>query len=193
MKKIIIILLAFSAFAFSASAQDINHSQYHHRHHHHHHYHGPMGMRTLNLSQDQIAQIKTYNKNYRDQLQDLNKNENITLKDYRDKICAMKKERKEKFLSLLTEEQKAKLQQFKIDRIQQHELVAAKRLDRMKANLNLTDDQVAKIEVQRKSIHEKIEAVRENENLTREQKMEQLMAIKNENKEGFKKILTPIN
>ncbi len=181
MKKILITLLAISAITFSAVAQDEKAPKENHPHY---------MMKELNLTQDQLAQIKMYNKDYRGQLQELNKNETITVKEYRSRLEAVNKDHKAKIKSILTADQKAKLLQLKVQHAEQRDSIAAKRLDKMKQNLNLTDEQVAQIKAQRDAVHEKIEAIKENDSLTNEQKKDQLMSVRDESKENFKKILT---
>ncbi|MEI9934667.1 MAG: hypothetical protein WDM71_07380 [Ferruginibacter sp.] len=190
MKKILITLLVFSTITFSAVAQENIPSQDMAGQHQWHHQH-MMDWKTLNLSQDQIAQIKAYNKTYRGQLQQLNKNESITVKEYRDQLYALHNEHKAKIKSILTEDQKTKLLGLRNEHMEQHDSIVAKRLDKIKIKLGLSDEQVAQIKAQREAIHEKIVSVRDNDSLTREQKREQLLSIKNESKENFKKILTP--
>jgi len=191
MKRIAAIILAFSALSFTVVAQETDQPQTFHQHNQQHFHHREMGVRALHLSEDQMAQLKEFNKSYRQQLEALHKNEDITVREYRDKMYALKKERKANLMSILTEEQKVRLAQMKNERMEHRELMAARHLDKMKISLNLTNDQVSKIEEQGKATFEKIRTIHENDNLTREQKKDQLMAIKNESKENFKKILTP--
>jgi len=195
MKKIFVSLLAISAFAFSAGAQTPdngapNNSMPQHKEWNHGH-RGGMDWKQLNLTQTQKDQLKAYREEYKKKLQELDKNESITVKESRDGHYALRQEQKQKFLSVLTPDQKAQLDQMKQQRQQQHEAMAAKKLDRMKVILDLTDDQVAQIKAQREEIHAKIKAIREDQNLGREDKKEKLEAIRNENKDSFKKILTP--
>ena len=67
----------------------------------------------------------------------------------------------------------------------------AKHIEKMKTNLNLSDDQVTKLKAQRSANHAKAEKIKNNESLSREQKKEQMMALKTEAKEQNKKIFTP--
>jgi len=69
-------------------------------------------------------------------------------------------------------------------------MTAQKRLEKMKADLNLTNDQVAKITEQRKSSMEQMKAIRENSSLTEEQKKEQLMDLRKSSRESMNSILT---
>jgi len=196
MKKIFVSLLAISAFAFSAGAQTTDNAaadkpDQHKQWNHGGHRGGGMEWNKLNLTQEQKDQLKAYREEYKKKLQELDKNESITVKESRDRHYALRQEQKAKFLSVLTADQKAQLDQMKQQRQQQHEAMAAKKLDRMKVILDLTDDQVAQIKAQREEIHAKIKAIKEDQNLGREDKKEKLEAIRMENKDSFKKILTP--
>jgi Spy/CpxP family protein refolding chaperone len=194
MKKTLLTLLAFSAITFSATAQQKDFPQDSTgRHQFYQQFRGQHGreMQALNLTPDQKTQLRTYNENFRAQMDSLHKNESITVKEYRDQEYALRQQRKSNFESILTNDQKAQLKQFKDERMAQHDSMMNKHLDRMKTKLGLTDEQVAQIKAQHDAIREKITAIRDNDNLTREQKEEQLSSIKNERKDGFKKILTP--
>lgn len=180
MKKIAAVMLAFASFIFSASAQE----QRNIKHHQHHHANGMM-MKELTLTQSQKEQIKASHDGYKKQLMELNKNEGITVKEARDKKEALRKEHKDKMMALLTPEQKDKLIQLKKDRAVKHEAMAAKRLDKMKATLNLSDAQVAKIKAAKETTHAQLKAIKENDQLSRTEKKEQLMALKEQNKNSF--------
>ena len=145
MKKIVAVMLAFASFIFSASAQE----QRKMKQHQHHHANGMM-IKNLNLTQSQKEQIKASHDSYKKQLMELNKNESITVKEARDKKEVLRKEQKEKMMALLTPEQKDKLIQLKKDRAVKQEAMAAKRLEKIKATLNLSDVQVAKIKAAKK-------------------------------------------
>ena len=122
---------------------------------------------------------------------ELNKNEGITVKEARDKKETLRKEQKEKMMALLTPEQKDKLIQLKKDRAVKQEAMAAKRLEKIKATLNLSDIQVAKIKAAKEATHAQLKAIKENEQLSRTEKKEQLIVLKEQNKNSFKNILTP--
>ena len=186
MKKIAAVMLAFASFIFSASAQE----QRKIKHHQHHHANGMM-MKELTLTQSQKEQIKASHDGYKKQLIELNKNEGITVREAMDKKEVLRKEHNDKMMALLTPEQKDKLIQLKKDRAIKHEAMAAKRLDKMKATLNLSDAQVAKIKAAKETTHAQLKAIKENEQLSRIEKKEQLMALKEQNKNSFKNILTP--
>jgi len=191
MKKIAMILLAFSAITFSAGAQEKKEMKggFHGHQFGKHHGHGMLA-KQLNFSDDQKKQAKAIGEDFRKQMQELNKKENITVKQQRDQRESLMKARKAKMDALLTPEQKTKLAQLKADRKQKAEEQYAKRLDRMKTNLGLSDDQVAQLKTQRQAMHDKFKAIKENENLSRTERRDKLMALRNEAKEQNKKIFT---
>ena len=199
MKKYLIALTAFTAITFAATAQTKNptdntsqqsHSQMHHKNHgmHQFHRHGMMGQ--LNLTDAQKQQARVLNEDYNAKVKNLEKDDNITLKDYRTQKAALENERKSKFQALLTPDQKNKIAQDKKERSEKMEMMAQKRMDKMKADLSLTDDQVAKIQDQRKSSIEQMKAIRENSSLSEEQKKEQFMDLRKSRKESLNSILT---
>ena len=102
-------------------------------------------------------------------MRELNKKENITVKEMRDRKAAILKERKTKMDGLLTAELKNKIANLKAEQKLKKEEHYAKRMDKMKTHLNLTDDQVSKLKAQRSNIHIKAENIKNNESLSREQ------------------------
>jgi Spy/CpxP family protein refolding chaperone len=187
MKKVLIPLIAFLALTVSVNAQDkMGKKGQHHRGKHGH----EMMAKQLNFTDAQKAQVKTINDDSRKKMQELKKNESITVKEQRDRKAAIAKERKTKMDGLLTAEQKAKQTQLKAEHKAKKEASYAKHLDKMKTNLNLTDDQVAKLKSQRTANHAKAEQIKNNESLSREQKKAQMMALKTEAKDQNNKIVT---
>ncbi len=186
MKKVLVTLLAVAIVSTSALAQGKREMK---RHDHQKHQHGMMA-KQLNFSETQKTQAKAYQKEFKQKMQELSKNESITVKEFRDRKTAMRKEQKAKMNGLLTAEQKTKMAQLKNERKAKHEAHFAKHLDKMKTQLALTDDQVAKLKAQRESTHAKLKAIKENESLSREQKRDQLMALKTQAMEQHKKIFT---
>ena len=186
MKKILIPLIAIFALTVTANAQGKLGKKGHHQHQ-------QKGMisRQLNFSEDQKKQAKIINEDSRKKMQELNKNESITVKEMRDRKAAIKKEKKTKMDGLLTAEQKAKQTKLKVEQKIKHEERYAKRMNKMKINLNLSDAQVTKLKAQRLSMQAKAAKIKNNESLGREQKKEMMMALKAEAKEQHNKIFTP--
>ena len=189
MKKILVGLVAFSCFILSATAQDKSVDKQDKMNGKDHHEKGMM-MKQLDLTADQKEKIKISREDFRTKMIALNQDESVTLKDYRDKKYILRKEEKMQFLNILTPEQKTKLEQFKKDEKAKRELMAAKRIDKLKAELNLTDEQVATIKANRQAIRTKVQAIIQNDSLSRTDKKEQLVSIKDANKGSMKTILT---
>ena len=147
-------------------------------------------MKEINLTDAQKQQAKSLNEEYNAKVKNLEKDENITLKDYRAKKASLEQERKSKFQALLTPEQKDKIAQAREARSEKMKMMSQKRMDKMKTDLNLTDEQVAKIQEQRNASMEKMKAIRENSSLSEDQKREQLMDLHKSMHESMNSILT---
>jgi len=91
---------------------------------------------------------------------------------------------------LLTAEQKAKIAEGKKRIADNMQVQAAARLERMKINLGLKDDQVAKIKTAQTQLREKMKALHEDESLLPEQKKAQMKALMDQQKESLKSVLT---
>ncbi|MEP7144546.1 MAG: hypothetical protein ABI707_16790 [Ferruginibacter sp.] len=186
MKKLVIGMLAAASFIFSANAQETGKME-----HHKHHHGNAMMMKGLNLSAAQKEQMKANWQSTKKQMAELNKNEDITVREYKARKATILKSQKEQMKKLLTTEQKNQLAQNKSERKAKHELAVSKRLDKMKARLNLSDEQVTKMKVNREANMAKAKAIKENSQLSQTEKKEQLMAVREAQKNNFKEILTP--
>ena len=149
-----------------------------------------MDMKELNLTEEQKAQFKTQRESFRKQLEELKKNDGITVKESRMKMEALRKENKEKTEKILTSDQKAKLQNIKMEGRAKHEAMVKERAARMKAQLGLSDEQAAKLEKSRAGMAVNMKAIRENKSLTDEQKREQMKELGKKHKENMKSVLT---
>ena len=184
MKKIIVSIIAFGCFILSATAQDKSDMQ------NHSHNQREMVIKQLNLTPDQQQKLQASREDFKTQMIALNQDESITLKEYRDKIYIMREEQKMQFLNILTADQKAKLEQIKKDNKAKRELMASKRIDKLKMQLNLSDEQIATIKANREAERSKLETIIQNDSLSRTDKKEQLMTIKEANKDSMKTVLT---
>jgi len=192
MKKIIIAALS-TIFIVGIAAAQLPKGQHHQtqgKHgQHRKHRHGEMA-KHLNFSEEQKKQAKTISTNYRTQVTALKKNDNLTMGEYKKQMASLQKDRKTKIEGLLTSEQKAKIAEGK-QKMQEHaQIRGAARLEKMKINLGLKEDQVAKLKKQQESFRTKAETIRNNESLSREEKREQMKSLAKEHKENFKSILT---
>ena len=144
----------------------------------------------LNLTEDQKAKFKAQHENFRKQMEELKKNDNITVKEWKAKMEALRKDNKAKLDGILTGEQKAQIEKMKAEQKAFHEIDAKARMEKMKLRLGLSDEQAAKMQQNRTEMTEKMRSIRENKSLNDEQKKEQIKELLKSNKEKMKSILT---
>ena len=156
-----------------------------------HHEGREMMMQHLHLTKEQKEQGKAIKDNYDKQLAALYDNDKLRMGDFKKKSAALRAERKEKMEALLTVEQKSKIEAFKKKRAEDMQVKVAARLERMKINLTLTDNQVASIKTAQETLHTQMKALHEDESLVPEQKKEKMKALFEQHKATVKAILTP--
>lgn len=192
MKKIILATLVLS-LAFAVKAQEIPErkaerpSMMHGKHKGHH---SMAGMEKLNLTDAQKEQFKTQRESFRKQMEELKKNDNITVKEWKAKMETLRKDQKTKMQSILTTEQKAQMEKMRTEHKAMQEVDAKSRMEKMKIHLGLSDDQVAKMTKNRTEMGEKMKALRENDKMDAEKKKEQMKELMKKQKEQMKSILT---
>jgi len=197
MKNLFLSLIAITTFIFSAKAQENNSGktenpieqkkQYgKHKGFNHHEM-----TDKLKLTDEQKQQMKSINGDFKNRMQELKKSENISAQELKEKKQAIMKERMEKVQALLTPEQKIQMQELKKEGREKREMGSAKRMEKMKSTLNLSDDQVEKMKAQREVFKSKEKAIKNNESLSATQKDEQLKSLRDERKNSFKSFLTP--
>jgi hypothetical protein len=131
------------------------------------------------------------NKDYRQKREDLFKQDNITLKQYKAGLLALDKEKKAKLQTLLTPQQKDAIVARRKKMDENRQVMAAGRLERLRLNLNLTDDQVSQIKASQQNLRNQTQAIRDNDNLLPQEKHEQIKALMTARNDNFKTILTP--
>lgn len=123
MKKILAIVLSFSFFALNANAQVtryVNPSQKVQRDSTHKKRDGKM-MKDLNLSQSQQSQMKEFHQNMKQQRDALKNDASLTPEQKKAKMNELHNVQKEKMNSILTPEQKQKMQADKKERKEKNE------------------------------------------------------------------------
>ncbi len=194
MKKIMLPALIL-ALAFTANAQEIPERKAAHPPMMHHRMqqarHDRMRvMKQLNLTNAQKEQFKTQREEFRKKMEDLQKNDGITVKEWRTRMENLRKDHRDKMQSIYTPEQRGRLEKMREDRqVRQGERMK-QHAERMKTHLGLTDEQSAKLEKSRKEMGEKIKAVREDKSLTEEKKREAIKELAKNHRESLKTILT---
>lgn len=184
MKKILFSLLVL-VMAVAVQAQDVKHDGHQKMKRHH-----DAMAEKLKLTDDQKAKIKTINEEFRTQMAELKKNENITVKEWKSRKEALHKAHQEKMKGVLTDDQKAQLEKMKTERKAMHEADDKARMEKMKIRLGLTDEQAAKMKQNRTEMAEKMKTIRENKSLDATQKKEKMKELMKEQKEKMKTILT---
>jgi periplasmic protein CpxP/Spy len=140
---------------------------------------------------EQRKQVAAINKDYHQKAQDLFKQDNLTLKQYKADLVSLQKEKKDKMAALLTPQQKDELAARRKRMDENRQVMEVARLERLKLRLNLTDDQVARIKAGQENLHSQVKAIHENDNLLPQQKMEQMKALLAKRNDTYKAVLTP--
>lgn len=185
------------AVAFTANSQEIPERKHEgFRPHggpgkmHHRRPPGGIDFKQLNLTDAQKEQMKTQRESFRKQMEDLKKNDNITVKEWRSRMETLHKEQKSGMEKILTTDQKAQLEKIKTEQKAKHEERMKKGADKMKEHLGLTAEQSAKLEKSTKETGDKIKAIRENKSLSDEKKREEIKEVMKKQKENLKSVLT---
>jgi len=185
MKKIIFSALIAVVVAGGAHAQD---KQPHCKGFRHH---APYGMyQQLNLTDDQKASLKSLNEDYRKQMAELKKHEDITVKEWKSRMESIRKEHRSKVDQVFTPEQKTKMEQLKQDRQKKMKERGKKRMETMKKELNLTADQEAALKQQQEQMKAKLKSLREDKSLSEEQKKIEMKKFREQQHQSLKSILT---
>lgn len=200
MKKYLIALSAFTIFTLSVNAQQqrtttgdapmAHHGKMDHKKMTHGDHERGMMMKQLNLTDAQKQQAKAIHEDYANQMKQLKGNSSISTNDYNTKKAKLQKEQKAKFESLLTRDQKNKMRELKKDHVAKNKEVGEKRMNKMEANLNLTDAQVSQLKSQRENFKSQANSIKANTSLSQEQKKQQMMELKKKQNESKKSILT---
>ena len=185
MKKIMIGAVVLMLAAGTVQAQD--NRQIHKKHHRHQH--GKM-FEKLNFTQEQKGQMKSINDDFRKQMQELKKNDGITVKEWKSRKESLSKNHREQIQNLLTNDQKVQLEKIKQGQKSNREAYSKARMEKMSERLNLNKEQKEKLGSLRSGMSEKIKTIRSNESLSQEQKKDQVKELMKTQKEEMKSILT---
>lgn len=188
MKKIILSALIAVAVAGSASAQDKQPQRKGF---------GPrphgMMMSQLKLTEDQKAAMKTINEDFRKQMTELRKNEDITVKEWKSRMKSIQEGHKTKVQGVLTPEQKTQLEKARTDRkgkFQKFNRKGRPGADHFRKDLNLTPEQQEAFKKQRAESFQKMKAIREDKSLSEEQKKVEIKKFREQQQQSLKSILT---
>jgi Spy/CpxP family protein refolding chaperone len=191
MKKAIFGIALATCITLGASAQDQSNGLSDHPKRHHR---GDKmaKMEQLNLTDQQKTELKTINEDYKTQMTDLKKSEDkITVAEWKSKMATIRKDHHEKVEKVLTDEQKANLKKMRHENKHEMRKHGGRNLEHMKKELNLTDDQVNALKKNREDMAQKFKAMREDKNLSEDQKKAEMKEFRKQQHESLKSILTP--
>ena len=194
MKKIMLSVFVAALVVTTSQAQDIKDREPG-KHQMMRKHHRGEEFKNLNLTEDQKAKFKTLNEENRKQMSELKKNDNITVKEWRSKMEAQRKEHRAKVQGVLTEEQKAQLEKSRQERNAKSQERSntrpdSYRVEKMKTDLGLSDEQYGKLKSNQEAVEGKMKALRDDKSLNDENKKEQVKELRNKQKEDMKSILT---
>jgi hypothetical protein len=144
----------------------------------------------LALTDDQKANFKKIKKEAKDRIEELSKNQSITLKEFNDKKTMILNDAREKRKSLLTSEQLGKIAAAKDGNKRKKIKEFEERLNKLISDLKLNDQQVAQLRGMHTKQIEQIEAIKNNNQLNDFEKKLQIKEIRKQNQEIKLKILT---
>ena len=201
MKKIALHILALIITVTGLNAQETNKAtpkneqaafQKHPGGHGRAHGRSSIDLKDLNLTPEQQSQIKKINDDFKSKMSDLKKTEaTTTVTDYKTQKQVLAKQRHEQMQSVFTPQQKEQLAEKRKDERKRMDATAKNRMEKMKTELQLTEDQSAKIKTLQADTRSKIKGIRENESLNDDQKKEQVMAAFKKQHEAMNSLLTP--
>lgn len=144
----------------------------------------------LNLTEDQQSKMKSINQETKKKMEDLDKQQALTVKQYNDKKTAIRKEAMSKREAILTKEQKDKLSSIKSERESKMKEFSTKRLENMKKNLSLTDDQEKKINALQDKMSAELSVIRKDDKLNDQEKKSKINKIREDFRSSTGNILT---
>lgn len=191
MKRTIVSLAVMVIAAISVNAQQPDKTiNPEHQQHFRHHGHGMMAKK-LNFSDAQKQQLKTINSDYHNKMMELKKHDEITVKEYKSQMTALRKAHMAQIQALLTPAQKDELAKMKEKRMEMAKLNAGTRAEKMKIKLGLSDAQASQLKEARTDMVAKIKSIHTDNSLSQDQKREQIKSLVMQQKDQLKTILTP--
>jgi Spy/CpxP family protein refolding chaperone len=148
----------------------------------------------LSLDDTQYASIKSIDEKYASQHRMLWKDSTLAREEKAVKHKALRTNQKNEIDAVLTPEQKTKWSAYKEARAEKRKErmneQRAKRAERLKTALSLTDDQQTKMQQVNDAFKEKLSALRKDSKITKEQKQAELKKISADHEASIKTILS---
>ena len=144
----------------------------------------------LNLSEEQKNKYKMLNEDFRKNMMNLRRQDDITVKEWKNRMTDLHKKHRMDMQSVLTPEQKGRIEKMKAERKQMAEIDAKTRMEKMKIQLGLSNEQAEKMRNQRMEMMNKMKALRENQSMDMQKKREEIKMMMEKRRETMKSILT---
>lgn len=189
MKKYFALTLAFAIAGFTLTAQQNREIKSHKKETQIHHGQKD-AVNELNLSKAQQEQLKANREANKAKMQDLNKQDNLTVKEMRERKAVLMQEQKIQMQNLLTAEQKASIAARQSSLGNKMKNMDNQRGQAMKEDLGLSNDQAARLKALNEATRAKIASIQANELLSMKQKKLQIKAVKDAAKAERQSILT---
>jgi periplasmic protein CpxP/Spy len=190
MKKILVLTVAFAIAGFSLTAQQTREAKPHQKEGKMQHGQRRQMLKDLNLTDAQKTQLKANHEEHKAKMAELNKQDDLTVKEMNKRKAELQQEQKAKMDALFTPEQKNKMAASRAEMENNRKAMAEKHSAMLKEKLSLTDDQAAKLKAQNEATHSKMKSIRDDQSLSIDQKKIQMKAIKEASKNDRKSILT---
>lgn len=142
----------------------------------------------LDLTPDQSTKIKSINETFKQQMQELQKNESITVKEQRERREALIKQHKESLQAILTPEQKDKMKKAKKEEMAKMDKHL--QFEHLKKQLDLTEQQQQQLKTINEEFKTKAQTLHKDDALTKAQKKEQFDALQKQHMEQIQSVLT---
>ena len=143
----------------------------------------------INLTDAQKTQMQALQQKFRTDMKALNAQENITVKEQRERREALVKNHREAVQNILTPEQKAQLQQKAAERRETRQENRETRMEDHFDRMNLNETQRTAVKANQDAFQKKMQNIRQDQNLTREARREAINQATNEMQAGLKSIL----
>lgn len=162
-----------------------------------------MAYSQLNLSAEQQASVKKINEEFKKQMVDLNKQDQLTVAEMRKRRQTLQDQHHSQIEAILTPAQKEQFAKIKAERGtmnkdgkgrfhrgEQGFGSRAAKGAQLEKELNLTADQKQKVEKLRSEFRTKMQALRSNSSITQDEKREKMKDLVKQQQEEMKSVLT---
>lgn len=147
------------------------------------------GMQGLNLTAEQQKQQKELQNKFREQMKALEQNEDITVKEQRDRKEKMMKQHRSEMQNLLTPDQQKQMAERRASSDRMRKLNSQMQMERAGAKLNLSAEQIAQLQANREKNLGQMKGIRNNENLDRVARQKQMETLRRQHNTDLAKVL----